>query len=499
MPPFFAPETLAAVKASLAANPGQLLIDGQWRPSLSGATLDAVDPATGSVLGQFAAGTREDIDLAVRAARKAFDGGAWGKLSPAARARLLINLADRLEAVGEAMAITESLDNGMSFMMAKFGGVMGSSEMLRYFAGWATKVGGETITPSWPGEWQAYTLREPVGVVGAIVPWNVPLIMAVAKLAPALAAGCTIVLKPAEQTSLSALRLGQLILDAGFPPGVVNIVTGLGETAGAALVDHPLVDKIAFTGSTEVGRAIVRAVSGNLKRLTLELGGKSPSFIFPDADLTQAIPAAAMGIFGNTGQVCAATSRLFVHEKVYDEVCAGLAARARSIRVGPGLAPETEIGPVVSEQQLSRVLGYVDQGQREGARLLAGGGRIGSTGYFVEPTIFTETTPAMRIVREEIFGPVLCVRRFGSESLDELALYANDTEYGLNSAIWTRDLATAHGLAKRIRAGMVRINGGGPPDPAMPLGGYKLSGWGRENGRMGLEAYTEIKTVSFPV
>jgi phenylacetaldehyde dehydrogenase len=336
-----------------------------------------------------------------------------------------------------------------------------------------------------------------VGVVGAIIPWNFPLVMAAVKIAPAIAAGCTVVLKPAEQTPLSAVRLGELILEAGFPPGVINIVTGLGETAGAALADHSMVDKISFTGSTSVGKAILKAAaSGNLKRVTLELGGKSPTIVFADADLAKAIPAAAMAIFGNTGQVCAAGSRLFVHEQVFDQVAEGVAARARAIRVGPGLTPGTEIGPLVSDAQLARVMGYLESGAGEGARVLVGGGRIEGEGYFVQPTVLTGTTAGMKVVREEIFGPVLCAMRFGEADLDAIAALANDTDYGLNANVWTRDLATAHGLARRIKAGMVRINGGGPPDPNLPLGGYKQSGWGRENGRAGVEGYTELKTVT---
>ncbi|HEX7741054.1 MAG TPA: aldehyde dehydrogenase family protein, partial [Sphingobium sp.] len=314
---------LDALRADLAARPRQLFIGGAFRPAASGATFDVIDPATEQVFASAASGDATDIDLAVRAARAAFDSGRWPAMPPAQRARLLTRLADLIEANGDRIAMTETLDNGMPLMMAKFGGVMAASEQLRYNAGWATKLNGETVTPSAPGEWHAFTLREPVGVVGAIVPWNFPFVMAVAKIAPALAAGCTVVLKPAEQTPLSAVILAELIAEAGFPEGAVNIVTGFGQTAGAALVDHPLVDKVSFTGSTPVGKGIVRASTGNLKRVTLELGGKSPVVIFPDADLAKAIPSAAMGIFGNAGQVCAAGSRLFIHAKVHDEVIAG--------------------------------------------------------------------------------------------------------------------------------------------------------------------------------
>jgi len=491
----FSADALASLRADLAAAPRRLFIDGAFRPAVSGETFEVIDPATGRVFASAASGGAADIDLAVQAARRVFEGS-WARTTPATRARLLIRLAELIEADGEAIALTETLDNGMPFMMAKFAAVMGAAEQLRYNAGWATKITGETMDVSWPGEWQAFSLREPVGVVGAIVPWNFPFVMAVAKIAPALAAGCTVVLKPAEQTPLSAARLGALIAEAGFPEGAVNIVTGFGETAGAALVDHPGVDKVSFTGSTAVGKAIVRASTGNLKRVTLELGGKSPVVIFPDADLDKAIPAAAMGIFGNSGQVCAAGSRLFVHEKVYDRVVEGIAARAAALKVGAGIAPGTEMGPLVSQEQLDRVLGYIGSGAGEGAAIGVGGARIAGEGYFVQPTVLTGTASGMKVVEEEIFGPVLCAMRFGDDDVDAIARSANATEYGLSSAIWTRDISSALKLARRLRAGTVRINGGGGVDPAMPLGGYKQSGWGRENGRAGVEAYTELKAVT---
>ena len=490
----FSPGTLETLKADLAGKARQHFINGDFADAASGETFDVVDPATGLSFATAAMGGAEDIDRAVMAARAAFEG--WAATPPAQRARLMLKLADLIEAEGERIALTESLDNGMPFMMAKFAGVGGAAEQLRYNAGWATKITGETMQVSWPGEWQAMSLREPVGVVGAIVPWNFPFVMAVAKIAPALAAGCTIVLKPAEQTPLTAAMLGELIARAGFPAGVVNIVTGFGETAGAALVDHPGVDKISFTGSTSVGKLIVRNAMGNLKRVTLELGGKSPTMIFADADLAKAIPAAAMGIFGNAGQVCAAGSRLFVHERVFDQVVEGISERARTLRVGAGLAPGTEMGPLVSQEQLDRVLSYIEAGANEGAAVGVGGARIEGDGYFVQPTVLTGTASGMKVVDEEIFGPVLCAMRFGDDDLEAIAASANDTNYGLSSAIWTRDLSTAFRLAKRIKAGTVRINGGMGVDPAMPLGGYKQSGWGRENGRSGVEAYTELKSVT---
>lgn len=496
----FAPAALDELRTDLASRARQLFIDGAFQPAASGATFDVTDPATGQVFASAAAGDAVDIDLAVRAARRAFDGGAWPATTPAQRARLMTRLADLIEANAERIALTETLDNGMPVMMAKFAAVMGASEQLRYNAGWATKITGETVTPSSPGEWHAFTSREPVGVVAAIVPWNFPFVMAVAKIAPAIAAGCTVVLKPAEQTPLTAVILAELIAEAGFPAGVVNIVTGYGETAGAALVDHPMIDKVSFTGSTSVGKAIVRAATGNLKRVTLELGGKSPVVIFGDADLDKAIPAAAMGIFGNAGQVCAAGSRLFVHASVYDRVVEGIVARAGTLRVGAGTAAGTEMGPLVSQEQLDRVLGYIESGAREGASVSAGGKRLTgdghANGFFVEPTVLTETAAGMKVVDEEIFGPVLCAMRFGDDDLETVAAAANASQYGLSSAIWTRDMSTGLRMAKRIKAGTVRINGGGGVDPALPLGGFKQSGWGRENGRAGVEAYTELKAVT---
>lgn len=474
----------------------QLFIDGRWVAPSSQRRIPTENPATGEVLSHVAAGDATDIDRAVMAARRAFESPDWTYLPPAERAKLMFRLADALEAAAEEIAVIESLDNGMPLSSARDRAVTGAVESLRYYAGWATKLGGETTTPSQPGEWLAYTVREPVGVVGLIVPWNSPLLMAVNKLAPALAAGCTVVLKPAELTSLSAIKLTQLSEAVGFPPGVINLVTGTGAEAGQALIDHPGVDKISFTGSTATGKRIVAAAAGNMKRITLELGGKSPTFIFPDADLSRAIPAAAMSIFGHTGQVCAAGSRLYVHRKVFDAVIEGIVDRAQGLVVGDGMDPATEIGPVISEGQRNRIIDYIDSGRDDAAEVVVGGSAISGPGYFIEPTVFLETRHSMRIVQEEIFGPVLCAMPFDDdEDLDTLASRGNDTIYGLSASVWTRDISTAHRLARRLKSGTVRINSALGVDYAMPFGGYKQSGWGRENARVGVENYTEVKSV----
>jgi phenylacetaldehyde dehydrogenase len=485
---------LPATIGNFLARPHPLLIDGKLVPALTGETFDVINPASGEVFAKAAAGGAADIDLAVKAARRAFDSGPWSSMSPSGRRNLMWKLSDALEKHAEDIATLESLDNGMPLTMAR-GMVAGATECLRYNAGWAGKINGETPTVSAPSH-HVYTLREPVGVVGAITPWNVPLIMEVSKVAAALAAGCTVVLKPAELTPLTAVRLAELILEVGFPPGVVNVVTGFGDPAGKALVNHPEVDKISFTGSTLVGKSIVAAAAGNLKRVALELGGKSPVIVFPDADLERATAGAAEGIFRNAGQICVAGSRLYVHKKVFDQVVGGVVERARMLKVGPGLEPDTQMGPLISRRQLERVSGYVQSGSDQGAEIVIGGQPVGGKGYFMQPTVLAETNRDMRVVQEEIFGPVVCAMPIDDEDLDRIVRVANDTEYGLSSHIWTRDIGLAHKLARRIRAGTVRINGGVGLDYAMPFGGYKQSGWGRENAREGVEAYTEVKTVS---
>jgi phenylacetaldehyde dehydrogenase len=473
----------------------RLLIDGKWVPAVSGKAFDTYDPGTGRVIARVAEGDAADIDKAVTAARKAFDGGPWGKLTPSDRGRMIWKIADLMESNAEEFAELESLNNGMPLGAARGGAVALSADMFRYMAGWATKVTGETLTISTPGNYHAFTVREPVGVVGQIIPWNGPLAMAAWKLAPALATGCTVVLKPAEQTPLTALRLGELIEEAGIPAGVVNIVTGFGPTAGAAIAAHPGVDKVVFTGSTEVGRVIVQAAAGNLKKVSLELGGKSPVIVFPDADLARAAPGAAQGIFNNAGQVCTAGSRLYAHAKVFDRLLEGIADEAAKIRVGHGLSEGTQMGPVISQVQLDRVTGYIEAGKAAGAAIASGGKRIGNEGFFIAPTILTGTSPEMSVVREEIFGPVLCAMRFEDDDLDRIAREANDTIYGLAGSIWTRDLSVAHKMARRIRAGRIGVNIHGSVDAALPTGGFKQSGWGREKGHEGLHLYTEVKAV----
>jgi phenylacetaldehyde dehydrogenase len=479
------------VVTEFLATPRKLLIDGKWVQAHSGKTFDSIDPATGEVLARVAEGDKADIDLGVRAARRAFESGPWSKMSASERGRIIWKIGDLLQENLEEFAELETLDNGKPLSVARVADVPLAADLFHYMAGWATKIEGSTIPIA--GPFLAYTRREPIGVVGQIIPWNFPLLMAAWKLGPALATGCTVVLKPAEQTPLSALRLGEIALEAGLPPGVLNIVTGFGETAGAALAAHPDVDKIAFTGSTEVGKLIVQAAADNLKKVTLELGGKSPNIVFDDADLKQATAGAANAIFFNHGQCCCAGSRLFVEDKIFDKVVEGVSESAKKIRVGPGMNADTTMGPLVSEEQFRRVRGYMEAGLNEGAKAVVGGKTVGNRGYFVEPTVLVNTKPTMKVVQEEIFGPVVTAMPF--KSIDEIAAEANNTTYGLAAGIWTKDIAKAHSLANKLKAGTVWINCYNVFDAAMPFGGYKQSGWGREMGKEALELYTETKAV----
>jgi phenylacetaldehyde dehydrogenase len=474
------------------------LINGKWVEPNSGKTFVTVDPATGETLSHIADGNAADIDAAVKAARNAFDNGPWRKkMTPSERGKLMWKLAELIDAHTEELAQLESLDNGKPLAVARAADVPLAAENLRYFAGWTTKIEGNTINlsvPYTPGaRYHAYTVREPIGVVGQIIPWNFPLLMAAWKLGPALAAGCTVVLKPAEQTPLSALFLGELIQEAGFPDGVVNIVTGFGENTGAPLAAHNDVDKIAFTGSTEVGKLIVHAAAGNLKKVTLELGGKSPNVVLKDADLDTAIPGAASAIFFNHGQCCCAGSRLYVEQSIFDKVVEGVSAAAGKIKVGPGFDPTTQMGPLVSEEQLNRVCGFLESGFTEGAKATVGGKRKGEKGYFVEPTVLVNTNDKMKVVQEEIFGPVVTAIPFKDEN--DLITQANNSVYGLAAGIWTRDINRAHTVAAEMRAGTVWINCYNIFDAALPFGGFKQSGWGREMGHDALELYTEKKAV----
>jgi phenylacetaldehyde dehydrogenase len=479
------------------ATPRQLFINGQWSDAASGKTFETPDPATGETLARIAEGDAEDINRAVKAARKAFEEGPWSRMTPSDRGRIIWKIGDLILEHTDELAQLESLDNGKPFVVAQAADIPLAADLFHYMAGWATKIEGNSIdisVPYMPGaNFHAYTRREPIGVVGQIIPWNFPLLMAAWKLGPALAAGNCVVLKPAEQTPLTALRLAGLIAEAGVPDGVVNVVPGYGETAGAALAAHPDVDKVAFTGSTEVGKLIVQAAGAtNLKKLTLELGGKSPNIVFADADAA-AVEGAANAIFFNHGQCCVAGSRLFVQQSRFDEVVDGVSEIAKSLKIGSGMDPSTQMGPLVSAEQLSRVTGFLDSGKADGATAVTGGGRFGDKGYFVEPTVLTNTTPDMKVVREEIFGPVVVAAPF--TDLDEIAAVANDTEYGLGAGIWTRDIGKAHAMAKKIRAGTVWINCYNVFDASLPFGGYKQSGWGREMGHEVLNNYTEVKSV----
>ena len=492
------PEQIHPDVQSFISHSRKMLINGQWVNARSGKMFPTYNPATGEVLAQVAEGDEADIDLAVRAARKAFEQGPWRKkMTPSDRGKLIWRLADLLESNLEEFAQLESLDNGKPLTIARAADVPLAIDLFRYMAGWATKIEGNTIpisVPYMPGsQFLAYTLREPVGVVGQIIPWNFPLLMAAWKLGPALAVGCTIVVKPAEQTPLSALRLGELFLEAGFPEGVANIVPGYGPTAGGALAAHPDVDKVAFTGSTEVGKLIVNAAVGNLKKVTLELGGKSPSVVLADADLETSIPGVANAIFFNHGQCCCAGSRLYVEKNIFDKVVSGVADQAKQIKMGPGLDPATQMGPLVSDEQQHRVLGYLESGFAEGAKAVVGGKRLGDKGYFVEPTVLVNTTSTMKVIQEEIFGPVVCAEPF--TNVEDVIAKANDNIYGLAAAVWTKDLSKGHRLAAQLRAGTVWINCHNIFDASLPFGGYKQSGWGREMGHEALNLYTEVKSV----
>lgn len=486
-----------AAREFLAKRDHSMLIDGRWVKSSSGESIEVVNPANEEIIARVPAGSAKDVDAAVRAASRAFESGSWAGMKPQDRERLLLKLADLLEQNAQAMAEIESIDNGKSAVIAKAVDVSLSVSFLRYMAGWATKVEGSTVDVSVPfvpgGNFHAYTRREPVGVVAAIVAWNFPLLLCCWKLGPALATGCTVVLKPAEQTPLSALFLGKLIEEAGYPAGVVNIVTGDGVAAGAPLTAHPLVNKITFTGSTEVGKLIGRAAMDNMARVTLELGGKSPVIVLDDCDPAVAAAGAANAIFFNQGQVCCAGSRLYVPKKHFDKVVSGIADAANALKIGPGLDPATQLGPLVSQEQMDRVCSYIDIGRKQGAEVVAGGGRSGDIGYFVKPTILAGAQQDMRVVQEEIFGPVLVALPYND--LDEVAAWANDTPYGLGASIWSNDLSKVHRLIPKIKAGTVWVNCHNMLDPAVPFGGFKLSGFGREMGKNALDSYLETKSV----
>ena len=483
--------TAVAIQNSTKITASKLLINNKWVDSASGKTFPTINPSTGDPICQIAEADSPDVDRAVKAARAAFNGP-WRKMSAAQRGVLINRLADLIEKHADELAQLESLDNGKPFGVAKAADVPLSVACFRYYAGWADKVQGKTIPIG--GNYFCYTKLEPVGVVGQIIPWNFPLLMAAWKLAPALATGNTVVLKPAEQTPLTALRVGELIVEAGFPEGVVNMLPGYGPTAGAAIARHMDVDKVAFTGSTEVGHLIMEAAAKtNLKRVTLELGGKSPNIVFADADMDQAIEGAHFALFFNQGQCCCAGSRLFVEEKIYDEFVDRSTARAKKRKVGDPFT-DVEQGPQVDQTQFEKVMGYIDAGKQEGAKLMCGGGRVGDRGYFIEPTVFADVKDNMKIAEEEIFGPVMSIIKF--KSIDEVVERANNTMYGLAAAVWTRDISKAHAIANNVRAGTVWVNCYDVFDAAAPFGGFKQSGIGRELGEYGLQQYTEVKTVT---
>jgi len=489
--------SISDAASSFLASPRKMLIGGSWCEAVSGKRIDVRNPATASIISSVPDSAAEDIDVAVRAARKTFESSPWRSARPVDRERWLLKLADLVEANAKQIAEIETLDNGKPLVIAERVDVPSAVDFLRYSAGWATKIEGTTVDLSVPAirrsEFFGYTKREPVGVVGSIIPWNFPLLMAVWKIGPALATGCTVVLKPAEDTPLTALRLGELALEAGIPAGVVNVVTGYGKSAGAALAAHPGIDKIAFTGSTAVGKAIGKSAIDNMTRISLELGGKSPVIVLDDADPEVAARGAANAIFFNSGQVCVAGSRLYVQRKVHEAVLEGVGRIASKMKIGPGLEPTTQLGPLVSERQLDRVGGYVHAGLEEGATLVAGGRQHGDTGWFFEPTILSAVDESARVMQEEIFGPVLVASVF--DDIEEIAARANATSYGLSASIWSNDLKRVHKLIPHIKAGTIWINCHGLLDNALPFGGYKQSGIGREMGRSMIDLYTETKSV----
>ena len=488
--------TMSPAVAERLAKSQPLLIDGQWMAAEDGSVSEVYNPSSGEVITTAASATRADTERAVAAARTAFDTGVWTGLTPAQRGKILWRAADLMEQYADELAELEMLDAGKPFAGARNGEIPFAAECFRYYAGWCTKIEGSTkqlsIVPD--QDFHIYTRREPIGVAALIVPWNGPLVQTAWKVGPALAAGCSCILKPATETPLSAVRLGEIIEEAGVPAGVFNILLGGGSTVGNLLAEHPDVDKVSFTGSTEVGKSIIGAARGNLKKLSLELGGKSPVIIFEDADLDEAIAGAAGGIFSNAGQVCVAGSRLYVHESVYDQVVEGIADIARNMKVGPGTVEGMDMGPLISKKHLNSVCQMIESGLASGARLVAGGELLEKGGgYFLQPTVFADGDHSMEIVSEEIFGPVLVIMPFSSA--DDISAIANDNQYGLAASIWTRDISKAHKTAADIKAGILWINCHGIPDMAVPFGGYTQSGWGRENGYEALLQYTELKSV----
>ncbi|MBI5199948.1 MAG: aldehyde dehydrogenase family protein [Elusimicrobia bacterium] len=487
-----------AIQKFLSGGAKKIYLGGKWVDSKTGKTFKALNPATGETLAEVCEAGKEDVEAAVSAAREQFENGPWSRMNPAERAKILWRIGDLLEKHADELAALETLNNGKPVKEARSADLPMTIENFRYWSGWCTKITGETIPTTTPyapkAKFFSYTTKEAVGVVAAIIPWNMPLQMASWKLAPALACGCVVILKPAEQTPLSALRLAELMEEAGLPPGTVQVLPGFGPTAGAALAAHPGVDKISFTGSTETGREILRASAGsNLKRVSLELGGKSPHIIFADADLEMASRHAYMGVFYNQGQICCAGSRIYVERPAYEELTSKLADRAKKVRLGPGLDPKTQMGPLVSSEHRARVESYVEAGKKEGAKLLAGGDRPAGKGFFLNPAVFTDVKDDMKIAREEIFGPVAAVMPF--DSVDEVLKRANRSDYGLAAGVWTKDIKKAFNAVNALRAGLVWVNTFNLADPTLPWGGYKQSGWGRETGAEAIKLYTETKTV----